>query len=55
MLGFDRLMEIVSGFAPKEDLDNIHLAMLEYLKQEIFAFTGNAEQHDDMTMVVVRV
>jgi len=70
MLGFDRLMEIVRDFEPEsqdlqgtsfasKNLEGLNLsgaeAMLEHLKREVFAFTEGAEQHDDMTMVVVRV
>ncbi|MDM8526616.1 SpoIIE family protein phosphatase [Anaerolineales bacterium HSG24] len=70
MLGFDRLMEIVRGFEPDtsfasqdlqgfKNLEGLNLsdgnAMLEHLKQEVFVFTEGAEQHDDMTIVVVRV
>ncbi|MDM8526615.1 SpoIIE family protein phosphatase, partial [Anaerolineales bacterium HSG24] len=70
MLGFDRLMEIVRDFEPDtsfasqdlqgfKNLEGLNLdgaeAMLEHLKREVFAFTEGAEQHDDMTMVVVRV
>ncbi|MDM8520838.1 7TM diverse intracellular signaling domain-containing protein [Anaerolineales bacterium HSG6] len=63
MLGFERLEQILrqspsdeqlTYMAKLSDLSGAE-AMLEYLKQELFAFTGNAEQHDDMTIVVVRV
>ncbi|MDM8529682.1 SpoIIE family protein phosphatase [Anaerolineales bacterium HSG25] len=50
MLGFERLEQIVRD-GPTAGAE----AMLEHLKQEVFAFTEEAEQHDDMTMVVVRV
>ncbi|MDM8529692.1 PAS domain S-box protein [Anaerolineales bacterium HSG25] len=50
MLGFDRLMEIVKA-GPTDGAE----AMLEHLKRDVFAFTEGADQHDDMTMVVVRV
>ncbi len=62
MLGFDRLDQIVRKFEPaKTNLPpsteprTSAEAMLEYLKQAVFTFTGDAEQHDDMTMVVIRV
>ncbi|MDM8526621.1 response regulator [Anaerolineales bacterium HSG24] len=70
MLGFERLEQIVRNFEPDtsfasqdlqgfKNLEGLNLsgaeAMLEHLKREVFAFTGEAEQHDDMTMVVVRV
>ena len=70
MLGFERLEQIVRRFEPdtsfaSQDLQgfknleglnpNGAEAMLEHLKREVFAFTGDAEQHDDMTMVVLRV
>ncbi|MDM8529695.1 PAS domain S-box protein [Anaerolineales bacterium HSG25] len=64
MLGFEQFEQIVREFNPEEqDLQGFKNleglsgaeAMLEHLKREVFAFTGDAEQHDDMTMVVVRV
>ena len=64
MLGFERLEQIVRGVEPEsQDLTGLlnmsglsgAEAMLNHLKREVFAFTGDAEQHDDMTMVVVRV
>ena len=30
-------------------------AMLEHLKQDLITFVGNAEPHDDMTMIAIRV
>jgi len=56
MLGFDRLLQIVRD-APLTS-SNQHQgceAVLEHLKREVFAFIGNAEPHDDITMVVVQV
>ncbi len=50
MLGFERLKQIISD-CPTTQADG----MLVYLKQEILAFTGGAEQHDDMTIVVAQV
>ncbi|MDM8526618.1 SpoIIE family protein phosphatase [Anaerolineales bacterium HSG24] len=70
MLGFERLEQIVREFEPDtsfasqdlqgfKNLEGLNLngaeAMLEHLKREVFAFTKGAEQHDDMTMVVIRV
>lgn len=66
MLGFDRLKQIVSDFTPLTADAGANLpasmgagssaeATLEYLKQAVFAFTGDAEQHDDMTIVVIKV
>ncbi len=50
MLGFERLKQIVFT-GPTTSAE----AMLEHLKRELFAFTGEAEPHDDMTLVVVQV
>ncbi|MDM8531780.1 PAS domain S-box protein [Anaerolineales bacterium HSG25] len=55
MLGFERLEQIVRDFNPEGLNQNGAEAMLDHLKQAVFAFTDKAEQHDDMTMVVVRV
>jgi len=50
MLGFEPFEQII-----RHGPTTHATAMLEYLKQEVFAFTGGAEPHDDMTMVVVKV
>jgi len=50
LLGFERLMQIVR----QGPLDSAE-AMLAHVKQAVLDFTGDAEQHDDMTIVVVRV
>lgn len=50
LLGFDRLRQIIRQ-GPATDAT----ALLEHISQEVIAFTGQAEQHDDMTLVVVRV
>jgi sigma-B regulation protein RsbU (phosphoserine phosphatase) len=50
MFGFGRLEQFMAG------CDNVPAAtVVEQLNQEITAFAGQAEQHDDITMVVVRV
>ncbi len=50
MFGFERLEQVIRlGTATSAE------AMLDYLNQEIATFTGQAEQHDDMTIVVVKV
>jgi len=51
MLGFERLMTIIKDSPSTNDAE----ITLEYLKREIFAFTGEAEQHDDITVVVIQV
>jgi len=50
MLGFESLYQIVQ-------VGPLHSAraMLNHLKQQIFSFTGGAEQYDDITIVVVRL
>jgi len=63
MLGFEQLEQIIREFSSKEhlqgttSLEGVGSAedMLNYLKEAVFAFTGEAEQHDDMTMVVIKV
>ncbi len=50
MLGFEQLEQIVRA-GPSTGAED----MLNHLEQAVFAFTGKAEQHDDMTMMVVRV
>jgi sigma-B regulation protein RsbU (phosphoserine phosphatase) len=50
MFGFGRLEQFITG------CDNVPAAkVVEQLRQEITTFAGEAEQHDDITMVVVRV
>lgn len=50
MLGFDRLEQIIQA-GPTTSAQ----AMFDYLKQAVFAFTGQATQYDDMTAVIIRV
>jgi serine phosphatase RsbU (regulator of sigma subunit)/HAMP domain-containing protein len=50
LLGFDRFEQMVRS-GPSSSAE----AMLEHLKQEVFAFTNETELEDDMTLVVVRV
>lgn len=50
MLGFDRLEQIVS-----QGPVNSAQAMLDHIKQELFAFIGQIEPPDDITVVVVKV
>ncbi|MEM7344062.1 MAG: SpoIIE family protein phosphatase, partial [Chloroflexota bacterium] len=50
MLGFDQLMKILVD-GPTDDA----AAMLKYLQLKILEFTEQADQHDDMTIVVIRV
>jgi serine phosphatase RsbU (regulator of sigma subunit) len=50
MLGFEQLLQVIEN-GPITCAE----AMLEYIKQEVFAFTGGAEQHDDMTIMVVKI
>jgi serine phosphatase RsbU (regulator of sigma subunit) len=50
MLGFDRLMQIIAD-GPTTNSE----AMLEHINHELATFTGKAEQHDDMTVIVIRV
>lgn len=50
LLGFEQLEQIVRD-GPVTSAED----MLEHLKRAVFAFTEGAEQHDDMTMVVIRV
>ncbi len=49
MFGFERLEEIIES-GPHSSAE----AMLEHLKRKVFAFTGQAEQRDDLTIVVVQ-
>ncbi len=56
MLGFDRLKEIIENFTARPAIARTSAeAMLEFIKQNLSAFTGDAEQHDDMTIVVIKV
>jgi len=50
LYGFERLEEIVLSIEYKDSS-----TIKEKLLQEIAAFTGTAKQHDDMTVVVVKV
>jgi serine phosphatase RsbU (regulator of sigma subunit) len=49
MLGFDRFESVVQA-GP----NNNAAAMLDHLKGEIHAFSGMAELHDDLTLVIIR-
>jgi len=48
--GFEQLEQVISN-GPTTHVK----AMLDHLQNEVSAFTGQAEQHDDMTIVVVKV
>jgi len=50
MLGFERLEEIIQT-APTTNATDI----LEHIKQATFAFTDEAEQHDDITIIVTKL
>jgi sigma-B regulation protein RsbU (phosphoserine phosphatase) len=50
MFGFDRLEQFMAGC---DELPTTEI--VEQLNQEITTFVGKAEQHDDITMVMVRV
>jgi len=50
MLGFERLEAIIKNMMTASAEE-----MLAQLKQSIFAFIGDAEQHDDLTILVARV
>jgi serine phosphatase RsbU (regulator of sigma subunit) len=50
MYGFERLQSHVSGSAA-----TTAAAMVATIMQDIETFTGGADQHDDMTVVVIRV
>jgi sigma-B regulation protein RsbU (phosphoserine phosphatase) len=50
MFGFGRLEQFITGC---DELPATEI--VEQLNQEITSFVGKAEQHDDITMVVVRV
>ena len=49
-LGFDRLEQIIKA-APLASPNLV----LEYVKKSILIFTGQAAQHDDITIVVVQI
>ncbi|MDM8520470.1 PAS domain S-box protein [Anaerolineales bacterium HSG6] len=50
MFGFDRLEQtVVTG--PMENAE----IMLDHIKKSVLTFTEGAEQHDDMTIVVIKV
>lgn len=49
MFGFERLEESIRT-GPQTNAE----AMLDHLKQQVFSFTSNAEQQDDLTIVVVQ-
>jgi len=50
LLGFDRFEQIIYG-GPTTSVE----AMLEHIKKEVFTFTGETEQCDDMTIVIGQV
>jgi serine phosphatase RsbU (regulator of sigma subunit) len=50
MYGFDRLMASIEG---GRELDENSL--LDKLMDDVSSFVGSAEQHDDLTIVVVKV
>jgi len=50
MYGFDRLLEVVKG-SPSETAESLLNDILESVR----AFAGEAEQHDDLTVMVVSV
>jgi sigma-B regulation protein RsbU (phosphoserine phosphatase) len=50
LLGFDRLSQIIAT-GPTTSAQ----AMLDHLEAAISTFTGQAPQHDDMTIIVGRV
>ena len=50
LFGFERVENTVLGLQTMGSSD-----MKEKLLQEIAVFTGTAKQHDDMTVVVVRI
>ncbi|MDM8528704.1 7TM diverse intracellular signaling domain-containing protein [Anaerolineales bacterium HSG24] len=50
MLGFDRLEQIM-----RDGPTSSAQAMLSHINQTLLAFTGTAEQHDDMTIVVIEI
>ncbi|GEM_PF-3411820 len=50
MLGFERLEQIIKNIVTASAEE-----MLDQLKQAIFGFTGEAEQNDDITIIVARM
>ncbi|OQY43347.1 MAG: hypothetical protein B6242_14835 [Anaerolineaceae bacterium 4572_78] len=57
MFGFERLMYAVKSFSNQDlkGFQNISGLMLEHIKDKVMAFIGDAEPHDDLTIVVVQV
>lgn len=51
IFGFERLEQSLAACGD----DFSAGAVLEYLRQELVAFVGNAQPHDDMTMLAIRV
>ncbi len=49
LFGFDRLLEVIQN-SPAETAP----AMLEDIKRRVNAFAGQADQHDDITIIVVQ-
>lgn len=63
LLGFDNLEQIIKDFVPpvstpstqgEKQISEVE-SMLEYIKQRLFDFTGHADQHDDMTIMVIQI
>ena len=50
MFGFERLLEVVKG-SPSETAESLLKDILESVRE----FSGGAEQHDDLTAMVVGV
>jgi len=50
MFGFNRLMKTIESAPHTRAID-----LLEHVKQEIMTFIGDAEPHDDMTIMVVQI
>ena len=50
MYGFDRFMEVI-GAHHAQEAD----ALLNTLMGDVTSFVGNAEQHDDLTIVIVKI
>lgn len=55
MLGFERLKQMIHNFPAKNNKTANTQTMLHYLIQELFAFTGEAKQHDDITIIVIKI
>lgn len=51
LFSFERLEEAVASAPPYADAE----ALLLHLRRAVEAFAGNVEQHDDITIVVIRV